>query len=110
LFGQRLLEIAGLGSQRLYLGAGGLARRVACKPLLTGFKKFLRPIVIQAFRDALTPAQRGDALFATKTFKDNAYLLFCRILTACLAPDVPNDPLGPRNPPLRKPLNVSQGR
>jgi hypothetical protein len=26
----------------------------------------------------ITPAQRGDALFATKTFKDNAYLLFLR--------------------------------
>ncbi len=31
---------------------------------------------------------------AADAFKDNAYLLFCRILTACLAPDVPNDPLG----------------
>ncbi len=38
--------------------------------------------------------KRGDDFLATQTFKDNANLLFRRILLARLAPDVPNGLLG----------------
>ena len=56
--------------------AGRLTGRVAGKALLAGFQKLLRPAVIQAFRDTLAAAQRGNTLLSPKSLQDDADLLF----------------------------------
>ncbi len=62
-----------------------LARGVARQPLLTGFEKLLRPLVIKALHNPLAPAQLGDRKLAAQAFKDNADLLFWAVLLACRA-------------------------
>ena len=76
LLGKCFLEIAGLGTKPFYLIAGGLACRIAGKPLLASFKKLFRPTVIQTLSDAFTPTQCGDAFLAAKSIQHNADLLF----------------------------------
>src|SRR6476659_4480081 len=87
-FGQRLLQLACLGPQRLDLVGSGLARRVARQPALAGFQELLRPAVIHALRDALLATELSDAGLATQPFKDNADLLFGRILPPRRTADV----------------------
>jgi len=45
LLGQRLLEVARLGTQCLHLVTGRLACGIAGKPLLAGLQELLRPTV-----------------------------------------------------------------
>ncbi len=78
----------------LHLVAGGLARGVAGEALLAGFQKLLRPAVIETLGNVLASTQRGDALFAAQTFKNNTDLFFCRMVPSRLATDVPDDLLG----------------
>ena len=53
--GNQFLHVAHLPTQILHLIGTGLTRRVAGKPLLARFQKFLRPAVIKALGN-LTPA------------------------------------------------------
>ena len=71
---------------------------VAGKPLLAGFQEFLRPIVIKALGNPLTPAQRGDRLLTTQSLQHNADLLLRAILLAGYTTDVLDDLLRRRFP------------
>ena len=75
------------GTCGFHLIGGGLACRIAGQALLACFQKLLRPTVIQAIRDALATARRGNTLLATQTFKHDTYFLFRRIMPARLATD-----------------------
>ena len=75
----------------LHLVGGGCPRGVAGQPLLAGLEELFRPIVIEALGNALTPAQRGNALLATQAFQHDADLLLRRILFAGGAADVLDD-------------------
>ena len=86
LLGQSLLQITRLGTKRFHLIGGGLACRIAGQALLACFQELLRPTVIQALRDTLAAAQRGNTLLATQTFKYDTYFLFRRIKPARLIP------------------------
>ena len=81
-FGDDLLEIARRLAQQLHLVARGGTRRVAGQPLLAGFEKLLRPVVIQALGDTFTSPQRRDRLLAAQPFQHNADLLLRSILLA----------------------------
>ena len=94
LLSNDLFQLTRFLAKGFHLPRGSRTGRITGKPTLAGLKELLRPFIIDALGDALAPAQLSDALFATKTFKYNAYLLFCRILATCLAPDVPNNPFG----------------
>src|SRR5436309_8125517 len=82
-FGQRLLQLARLGPQRFDLVGRRLARRIAGEPALAGLQELLRPAVIHALRNALLATELGDTGLAAQPFKNNADLLFCRILPPC---------------------------
>src|SRR4029077_17764415 len=88
LFGDDLLQIAGLAAQLLNDIAGGSPRCITSQPLLAGFEEFLRPVVVKALGDPFTSAQRGDRLLAAQTFQQDADLLLRSILLARRAPDV----------------------
>src|SRR5215203_6725800 len=59
--GQRLLQLACLGPQRLHLVGSGLARCIAGEPALAGLQELLRPAVIHALRNPLFATELGDA-------------------------------------------------
>jgi hypothetical protein len=66
--GERLLELACLGSQRLDLVRSRLARRIAGEPLLAGLEELLGPAVVEILGDAFLAAQLGDAVLAAQPF------------------------------------------
>jgi len=90
------LQGPGFPAQVLDLVAGRRTRGIPGQPSLAGFQKLLRPVVIQALGDALSPTQLRDAVLATKSVQHDADLLFRRILLARGPPNVLHDPLGRR--------------
>jgi len=65
----------GLPAQVFDLAAGCRSRCVACKAPFSGLQELLRPSVIQALGDALTPAEFRNAVFATQAVQHNADFL-----------------------------------
>ena len=59
--------------------------------ILAGFEELFRPVVIEAFGYAFTPAQGSDRLLATQAFQHDTDLLFRRILFAGGTVDVLDD-------------------
>jgi hypothetical protein len=88
--GQRLLELAGFGAERLDLVGRRLSRGVASKPLLAGFEKLLGPTVVEVLSDSLFPAELGDAVFTAQSIEHDADLLLGRELPPDGPPDVPD--------------------
>ena len=64
--GDDLLERRRFRAELLDLWRGRLAGSIPGQPLFACFEEFLRPRVIQALADALTAAERGNALFAAQ--------------------------------------------
>ena len=62
LLGDDLLQRPGFPAQVLDLVAGRRTRGIPGQPSLAGFQKLLRPVVIQALGDALSPTQLRDAV------------------------------------------------
>jgi hypothetical protein len=88
--GQRLLELAGFGAERLDLIGRRLSRGVTGKPLLAGFEELLGPTVVEVLGDALFPAELGDAVLAAQAIEDDADLLLGREVPPGGSPDVPD--------------------
>jgi hypothetical protein len=63
-------------TQVLDLAGRGLAFSVTQNALLAGFEKLLRPFVVEALRDPLTPAQLGDRVLAAQALPYNVDLRF----------------------------------
>jgi len=95
--GHQLLHIADFAAQVLDLARGDLPRRIASKPLLTRLKELLRPAVVEALGDRLTPVQLGDAVLTAqpgrtmRIFSSAEYCLRIRLRmsrTVCSTSDV----------------------
>jgi len=67
--------------------------------LLPGLQELLRPAVLQAPGNELSPAQRGDAVLATEPLQNDPGVLLGRIVLPGGPTDVLNDLIG-RRPPL----------
>ena len=78
--GDDFLEFPVFASQVLHFVAGGFSDRVASQLLLARLEKVLAPSVVEVRGDAFSTTEIGDALLASKPFKDNADLLFRREL------------------------------
>lgn len=76
LFCYDLLQITGFAAQILHLVGVGCTGCIASQPLLACFHEVLRPLVVDALRDAFTTTQLGNAVFATKAVQDYPDLLF----------------------------------
>ena len=76
LFGNHLLQITGLTAQVFNFARRRCAGRVACQALLPSFEEFLRPAVVEALCNALTPTQLSNAVFPLQAVKDDPDLLF----------------------------------
>jgi hypothetical protein len=105
-----------------------LPRRIAGQPFLAHLKELLRSTVKAALRNPFTPAQLGDGIFSAQALKDDADILFGRVLFAGCAADVFDMLLGAtlwsgflahlrsimatmiQNAPFVKSLNESHGR
>jgi hypothetical protein len=59
----------------LHLVGGHRPCGVAGEATLVGFEKLLRPSIIQALRDALASAQRGDGVVAAQPLQHDADLV-----------------------------------
>jgi hypothetical protein len=89
LVGQRFFRSRASAGRVFNLIAGRLTRCILGKPLLSSLKKLFRPTVIQPLGNAFTPTQCCDAFLATKSFNNNANLLFRCMLPTRLTTDVP---------------------
>jgi hypothetical protein len=96
LLGDDLLQGPSFEAKILDLAAGRRTRGISGQTPLAGLQELLRPVVIKALGDALTPTQLCNTVFATKPVQHNADLLLRRILLARGAPNVLHDPLGRR--------------
>src|SRR5665213_457158 len=83
LFGNNLLQSGGLAAQILHLIAGCRTRRVPRQPTLASFEELLRPDVIEALSNALTPAQFCDAVVSAQPVQHNPDLVFRREVPPC---------------------------
>jgi hypothetical protein len=63
-------------AQLFHLRRRGSSFRVAIQPALASFQKLLRPAVVQALGNALTPAQFSDAVFTPQAIQNDPDLLF----------------------------------
>ena len=66
----------GSNPQCLHFITDCLAHCITGQALLAGLKELLRLAVIEVPVDAFLAAQRGDAVFATQAFQNNADILF----------------------------------
>jgi hypothetical protein len=78
--GDDFLQFPILASQIFDFVSDGLSDGVSGKLLLARFEKVLAPSVVEVRGDAFSTTEIGDALLASKPFKDNADLLFRREL------------------------------
>jgi hypothetical protein len=85
--GDEFLQIARFAPQILHLAGRCLSRRIARRASLAGFEKFLRPAVVEAFGDPLTPAQLGDRVLAPQTRENDPDLLLGRAFLPCRTAD-----------------------
>ena len=76
LFCHHLLHVTGFAAQILHLVSVCGTRCVTCQPLLAGFRKVLRPFVVDPLRDAFAAAQLSDTVFPTQAIQDVPDLLF----------------------------------
>src|SRR5579863_10363187 len=88
--GQRLLELAGFGTERLDLIGGRLTGGITREPLLAGFEELLGPSVVEVLGDAFLAAELGDAVLAAQAFKHDADLLLGREVPPHRPANVPN--------------------
>src|SRR5579863_3489836 len=88
--GQRLLELAGFGTERLDLIGGRLTGGITREPLLAGLEELLGPPVVEVLRYAFLAAELGDAVLAAQAFEHDADLLFGREMPPGGSANVPD--------------------
>src|SRR5271169_531647 len=93
LLGNDLLQGARLTAQVLYLVAGRRPCRVTRQPTLASFEELLRPDIIKALSNALTPTQLGNAVVAAQTVQHDPDLVFSREVPPRRSADVIHHPL-----------------
>ena len=76
LLGNHFFEILCLPTQRFDLICVGRPCCISGEPLLPGLHEVLRPLVVDALRDAFTAAQLSNAILAAQAIKDDLDLLF----------------------------------
>ena len=86
-----MLELTVLLAQRYALGAGRLALRVPHQPALARLQELLAPLVVEVGVNTFSATQLGNAVLSSKTFKDDADLLFGSELAAGVASDIPDE-------------------
>ena len=91
--GDQFLHIPYLTAQVPGFGRVRLARGVVGQALITGLKELFRPAEIQTLGNAFEPAQRGNALFAAQTLKDDPDLIFSRTLLCTSCTEYPAQPV-----------------
>src|SRR5688572_1298119 len=82
-FGQRLLELARLGSQPLDLVRSGLARGIAGEPLLAGLQELLGPAIIEVW--AMPSLRHSSAMLSSPRSPSRTMRIFssaenCRLV------------------------------
>src|ERR1019366_1136059 len=71
----------------------GEMRRIPGQPPLASFEELLRSHIIEALRNALTPAQLCDAVVSTQAVQRNPDLVFRRKVPPCRPANVFQHPL-----------------
>ena len=92
--GNEFLHVAHFMAKVFDLPRAGGAFGIASQPAFASLEELLRPTVIQALGNPLTPAQLCDAMFTAKSVQDDPDFLLSRILFACYPPDVLYNLLG----------------